>query len=151
MLPKDFIAVIAPVAQQSQLITKIPASFVIADAALESGWGNDAPGMNLFGVKANSSWHGEIIMESTREFIHGLWVRVNAPFRSYSDWLGSISDHADFLLANPRYKGAFAYNDGINFANAVAASGYATDPQYAQKLANIINTHNLQQYDTKTT
>ena len=152
MTPQSFIAAIAPAARQSMAQTNIPASFVVAEAALESGWGASQltqQAMNLFGVKADPSWTGPTYAIPTREYLHGAWTMVNALFRKYSDWLGSISDHAAFLMSNPRYAAAFACTDGISFAKAVAAAGYATDPLYAQKLAAIINAHGLLSLDTE--
>lgn len=150
MTPQAFIAAVSPAAQQSMTQTSIPASFVVADAALESGWGASQltqQAMNLFGVKADPSWSGPTYAIPTREFLNGAWTMVNALFRKYSNWLGSINDHATFLMDNPRYAPAFACTDGISFAKAVAAAGYATDPQYAQKLAAIINAHGLLSLD----
>jgi len=148
MTPQEFIAAISPAAKASMLITKIPASFTVAEAADESGWGVHAPGMNLFGVKADPSWHGPITTRRTREVIHGQPTIVTANFRAYTDWLGSIQDHAIFLTTNPRYQPAFAYHSGALFARAVAAAGYATDPDYADKIVSIINTHGLAALDT---
>lgn len=150
MNPQAFIASISPAAQQSMTQTNIPASFVVADAALESGWGASQltqQAMNLFGVKADPRWTGPTYAIPTREYLNGQWTMVQALFRKYTDWLGSISDHAAFLMDNPRYAPAFACTDGISFATAVAAAGYATDPQYAQKLAAIINAHGLLSLD----
>lgn len=146
MTPQDFIAAIAPAAKVSALKTKVPASFTTAEAALESGWGAHCPGFNLFGVKA-SGWTGPVTIQRTREYLNGAWTFVDARFRAYTDWLGSIEDHAQFLLTNPRYKPAFAYTTGALFAKAVAAAGYATDPQYATKIIQIITAHNLGMLD----
>lgn len=143
MAPQDFIKAISAAARTSAQTTKIPASFTVAEAALETGWGAHAPGMNLFGIKADPSWTGPVTIQNTREFQNGAWTMVQARFRAYTDWLGSISDHAQFLLANPRYKCAFACTDGCDFANAVQKAGYATDPAYASKIIAIINAHNL--------
>lgn len=148
MTPDEFIKAISPAAQASAEKTKIPASFTVAEGALESGWGNHAPGMNLFGVKADPAWHGPVTVQRTREVIHGQSVMIEAKFRSYSDWQGCIDDHAAFLLNNPRYKSAFLHNDGPSFARAVAAAGYATDPEYADKICSIIRKHNLGVLDT---
>jgi flagellar protein FlgJ len=147
MTPEEFIAAVSPAARASMVTTKIPASFTIADAADESGWGVHAPGMNLFGVKADPSWHGPVTTRRTREIIHGLPVIITATFRAYSDWLGSIHDHALFLLGNPRYRPAFAYTTGALFAQAVAAAGYATDTDYAAKIIAIIKQHHLSALD----
>jgi flagellum-specific peptidoglycan hydrolase FlgJ len=150
LTPAEFIAAIAPAAQQSMMTTRIPASFVIAQGALESGWGQHAPGMNLFGVKADDSWHGPITMKQTDETIKGKTVLTVAKFRAYDDWLGSIQDHSAFLLDNPRYKPAFTHcEDTEAFTRAIAAAGYATDPHYADKIIKVISDHQLKQYDVK--
>ena len=147
MTPQAFIAAISPAAVSLMSTSKIPASFTIAEAALESGWGAHCPGFNIFGIKADPSWHGPIVTESTDEDENGQTVTITANFRAYPSWLASLQDHAQFLLVNPRYQPAFAYSTGALFAKAVAAAGYATDPQYAQKIISIINSHNLGSLD----
>ncbi len=150
MAPQDFISTIGKAARQSMIETRIPASFVVADAALESGWGKSllsVQGFNLFGVKADSSWKGATLTMQTREYLNGQWIMVPALWRKYSDWFGSISDHAQFLLTNPRYKPCFSGKTGVGFALAVQAAGYATDPDYASKLISIIGQHNLSTLD----
>lgn len=151
MTPVDFINTIAPAARTSATTTKIPASFTVAEAALESGWGATqlaTQAMNLFGVKADASWHGTTWSMQTREFLSGQWVMVPALWRKYSTWLGSISDHAQFLLTNPRYKPAFQCTNGCDFARAVQKAGYATDPDYANKIISVIDGHNLLTLDS---
>jgi len=148
MTPQQFIAAISPAAAESAKTTKIPASFTVAEGALESGWGAHAPGMNLFGIKADASWTGPVTTQSTIEVVNGKTIAIEARFRAYTDWLSSIQDHAAFLIENPRYQSAFQYVDGIGFAGAVAAAGYATDPGYAQKIAEIINAHDLAALDS---
>lgn len=151
MTPNDFISAVGPAARASMLQTKIPASFVTAEGALESGWGGSqlcTAAYNLFGIKADPSWTGPVFVLPTREYLDGQWVMVQAKWRKYSDWLGSIQDHAEFLLTNPRYKGAFAYTSGSTFAQAIQACGYATDPNYAAKIISIIKTHNLSTLDS---
>lgn len=149
--PQDFIRAIADPAQQSAKKSKIPASFTVAEAALESAWGGSLlaqAGHNLFGVKADKSWHGETLTMNTREYLKGKWVMVPALWRKYPDWLGSITDHAAFLMTNPRYRPAFEWTRGEDFAYAVAKSGYATDPAYATKIVSIIRRHSLDTLDT---
>lgn len=147
MTPQEFIAAISTAARASAATTKIPASFTVAEAALESGWGAHCPGFNLFGIKADDSWTGPFTTKVTSEFVDGKKVSTTARFRAYTGWLGSILDHAQFLLTNSRYKPAFAYQGGASFAKAVAAAGYATDPDYAAKIISIINTHKLAALD----
>lgn len=145
--PADFIAAIGPAARASMAQTKIPASFTIAQAALESSWGAHCPGMNLFGIKADPSWHGPIVTELTHEEVSGKRIEITAKFRAYANWQGSIDDHAQFFIVNPRYKPAFACTTGPQWAVAVARAGYATDSRYAAKLQSIIASHNLQSFD----
>jgi flagellar rod assembly protein/muramidase FlgJ len=147
MTPQAFIDVISPAARTSAVTSKIPASFTVAESALESGWGAHAPGMNLFGIKADPSWHGPIVTVPTNEYVDGKEVVVTASFRAYPTWLASIEDHATFLTTNPRYAPAFAYASGALFAQAIAAAGYATDPNYAAKIISIIKTHDLSALD----
>ena len=150
MKPDDFIEAIGTAAQASAAATKIPASFTVAEAALESGWGVSqlaAQGFNLFGVKADKAWKGDTLTMRTREFLKGKWVIVPALWRKYADWRGCIDDHAKFLLTNPRYKPAFSCTDGESFARAVAKAGYATDPQYADKIISVIRAHDLATLD----
>lgn len=153
MTPQEFIAALKGAAMASQLTTKIPASFVIADAALESGWGDSyltVRAMNCFGVKADASWKGDVVYWRTREYEGGKWVFVTAPFRKYADWTQSLNDHANFLLTNERYKDCFKFTDGELFATAVAEAGYATDPNYASKIIAIITGNHLQSLDVLT-
>jgi flagellum-specific peptidoglycan hydrolase FlgJ len=150
MSPDDFIAMLAPAAKQSMSFTNVPASFVVAEGALESGWGTSdlcIQARNIFGVKADPSWHGPTCTMNTREFVNNNWVMVPALWRSYPDWNGCIADHAQFFLSNPRYAACFETVGGEAFARAVAAAGYATDPQYADKVIAVMRAHNLAQCD----
>jgi flagellar rod assembly protein/muramidase FlgJ len=151
MTPIAFISALTDAARASAAVTKIPASFTIAEAALESGWGASQlaqHGFNLFGVKADASWTGPTLDMNTREFLDGHWVMQVAKWRSYDDWLGAITDHAAFLQTNPRYEVAFQMSNGEDFARAVAAAGYATDPAYAEKIISIMHAHNLMALDS---
>lgn len=150
MKPADFIAALAPAARASMLKTKIPASFVIAEGALESAWGASqlaAQALNLFGVKADAAWHGDVLTMQTREFMHGQWAMVPARWRKYANWQGCIDDHADFFRQNPRYTKCFLETTGEGWAHAVAAAGYATDPAYADKIIAVIRGHSLASFD----
>lgn len=151
MTPDDFIKAVGPAAKLSMTKTKIPASFVVAEGALESGWGDSLLSIeayNLFGVKADNSWHGPTYSKLTKERLKGAWVTVNALWRKYDSWKEAIDDHASFLTNNPRYKPAFAYTGGDGFAHAIAEAGYATDPDYYTKISAIIRQHNLTALDT---
>ena len=147
----EFIASIAPGAQQAQRDTGVYASVSIAQAVLESGWGKSAPGNNLFGIKADKSWKGAFKSFFTDEFEGGKKMRKEQRFRAYTTRADSIKDHADFLLRNPRYAGAFKTRTGLDFATAIAAAGYATDPDYAAKLSQLITDYKLMEYDNAKT
>jgi flagellar rod assembly protein/muramidase FlgJ len=150
MKPKEFINLIAPAAQASAKKTGVPASFTVAQAALESGWGTSSlarNGKNLFGVKADPSWRGDVLYINTREFLGGAWTTVAARWRKYTDWQTCMDDHAAFLRQNRRYAPCFACSTGDAFAKAVAEAGYATDPDYAAKLISIIDQYQLASLD----
>lgn len=151
MTPSAFIALIGPAAQASAKASGVPASVTVAQAALESAWGESKLarfGCNLFGVKADKAWTGEILTMQTREFQAGKWVTVPANWRKYADWLECINDHAAFLRRNKRYSVAFASTSAEAFARALQAAGYATDPEYGQKLVAVMRSHNLAALDT---
>lgn len=150
MKPQDFIALIGPAAQASRLQTGIPASFVVAQAALESGWGESGlakRAKNLFGIKADRTWAGQRITLNTREFLNQQWVVIPADWRAYPDWQACLVDHGQFLRRNKRYAACFACTTGKTFAQAVAKAGYATDPRYADKLIAMIDKYQLEALD----
>ncbi len=150
MIPAEFIMRLSKPAMESQRKSGVPASIIIAQAALESGWGESGlakAGNNLFGIKADSRWRGETITINTREFIRNQWVVVPAKWRKYASWQASIDDHAEFLKQNPRYKACFLCTTSPAFARALAQAGYATDPEYANKLIALMSKHQLQSLD----
>ena len=153
MTPEEFIDSVASAAVQSMQATRIPASFVIAEGALESGWGSSdlyLRGKNIFGVKVYPGWDGDILQLPTKEYIDGQFVTVSAKWCLYPDYLSCIADHAKFLQG-PRYEHCFAFKTGTDFAIAVQHAGYATDPNYAEKITSIIRQHNLGMYDNVNT
>jgi flagellar protein FlgJ len=147
MAPTAFLAMLVPAAQACQRATGIPASFSLAQAALESGWGSRCPGNNLFGVKADRSWKGKTVDVPTHEVIKGVRVAITDKFRAYDSWGECMLDHAKFFQQNPRYAACFKEATGEGWARAVAAAGYATDPNYAQSLIAVMRGRNLAQYD----
>ena len=150
MTPTEFIAAMLPGALAAQTQYGIPAGFGIAQAAVETGWLKVVPpGNNLYGIKADPSWHGPTVMEHTHETIHGISHAEYDAFRAYPDYASSIVDHASFLVGNERYKNCFTTTDSAEFAKLVAADGYATGVSYAQTLCDIIAEHDLTQYDVK--
>ncbi len=147
----DFIAIIAPAARASMLNTGIPASFTLAQAALESGWGTSKPcamACNLFDIKADASWHGPTYEMASTEHVNGKDVVLPAKWRMYADWQACIDDRAEFFLKNPRYDNCRHLIGGEAWARMVAADHYATDPQYADKMLAVIHSNNLTQFDS---
>lgn len=146
MNPTEFITRLTSPALESQRKSGVPASITIAQAALESAWGESGlakTGNNLFGIKADSRWRGETLTLNTREFTKGQWVVVSAKWRKYASWQSSIDDHANFLRQNPRYEPCFACLTADAFARALLKAGYATDPSYADKVISVIQRHQL--------
>ena len=152
MIPENtkFIASLVSGAKATQKLYGVPASVTIAQAILESGWGKSGltkKANNLFGIKADKSWKGEVCIMPTTEYFHGKKMTVNAPFRKYPTLADSLFDHGYFLKRNPRYKPAFKCANGPDFANKIAACNYATDPSYGDLLVVIIKHNHLEQYD----
>jgi len=150
MRPQEFIDQIAPAAIACMKATGIPASFTLAQAALESSWGASKlalEGHNLFGVKADRSWTGDILMMETREVFNGKSVMVNARWRKYPTWQACIDDRAHFFADNPRYKDCFHETTGEGWAYAAKRAGYATDPAYAEKLIAVMRGRSMSRFD----
>jgi flagellar protein FlgJ len=147
MTPDKFIDQILVGARTCQRTSGIPASFTIAQAALESSWGNRAPGNNLFGIKADPSWKGPTVPINTHEVLNDQRVAITAQFRAYASMGDSLVDHARFFLDNPRYRQCFLEKTGEGWARAAAKAGYATDPGYADKLISIMRGRDLARFD----
>lgn len=128
------------------------ASITIAQAILESSWGNSTlakESKNLFGVKAIGGWRGPKKNYPTYEYYNGKKTLINDFFRVYNSFAESIEDHALFLVNNSRYKqhGFFSAKDYAGQANALQNAGYATAPNYAQQLIALIKQYRLDKYD----
>jgi peptidoglycan hydrolase FlgJ len=136
----------AALAAQAQ--TGIPAPFMVAQAAHETGWGqrciknaDGTPSHNLFGIKAGANWSGPVAEITTTEVVDGQARKVTAKFRAYASDAESFADYARLLKDSPRYANVVA-NAGTAqaFAQGLQRAGYATDPAYADKLTRVINT-----------
>jgi len=151
MAPEVYFQFVLAAAQKTQADTGIPASFTMAQSAVESAWNGSGlaqEDFNFFGIKAIGGWTGPSQMWPTREFLQGHYVTIQAPFRKYASMTEGFEDHAAFLTGNERYKPAFDHtDDSIAFTRAIAAAGYATDPSYSETIISIIKSHNLTQYD----
>lgn len=157
MQPEQFLAEVAPWAQATQRVYRVPASVTLAQAILESAWGESelATKANaLFGIKAPtvpSPHQSGTYTKATWEHVDGRDVTVTATFRAYRSWRESVLDHGLFLTG-PRYAAAFKTSTPDEFARAIWAAGYATDPNYPTKLAKLMDTWGLRDYnDTEET
>lgn len=134
-------------AEEASRATGIPAKFMMAQAALESGWGrreikaaDGSPSFNLFGIKAGAGWKGKVVDARTTEYINGVAHTKVEKFRAYDSYADAFKDYARLLSKHPRYQSVIANAQDVRgFAVGLQRAGYATDPQYAAKLMNIIN------------
>jgi flagellar protein FlgJ len=145
--PVNFVKSLLPHAQKIAGHKGMEPLMLVAQAALETGWGkkviNKADGSsshNLFGIKADARWQGEKAKVQTLEYKDGVAKKENAFFRAYDSVQESIKDYVDFLSSDPRYKKAMDnVKDPAKYFNALQSAGYATDPDYAKKIVNILN------------
>ena len=151
---QSFLNTIGPVAQQVAQENGIYASVMIAQAALESGWGNSAlstEGHNLFGVKWNGT--GNYVTMPTQEYYGGQWHTINAKFQSYNSYYDSLTSYAQLIKNNfpnsTRANAATPQIAAANLKNGVYGS-YATDPNYANSLDRMISDYGLTRYDVYT-
>ena len=136
-------------AEAAERTTGIPARFMLGQAALESGWGkhmirttDGSNSHNLFGIKATPNWKGRTVDAVTTEYINGVPQRRVEKFRAYDSYADSFRDYARLLSSNPRYEKVVANaRDAESFARGLQRAGYATDPEYANKLTSIIKNH----------
>ena len=142
---EEFIEALLPMARKVENELGISHRAVLAHAALESGWGkhtmrrpDGSNAFNLFGIKADASWHGPRVNVSTLEFRDGVAERETASFRAYESLDEAMADYVSFIRGNPRYRTAIDHGaDAERYARELAEAGYATDPDYARKLADI--------------
>jgi flagellar protein FlgJ len=143
-------------ARRAEAATGIPATFMIAQAAHETGWGrkeirhaDGSPAYNLFGIKAGANWKGPVAEIVTTEYIDGKAQKVVARFRAYASYAESFADYARLMQESPRYAGIASraaqgklqgQGGAVAFAQGLQRAGYATDPAYADKLTRVINT-----------
>ncbi|NNM50802.1 MAG: flagellar assembly peptidoglycan hydrolase FlgJ [Pseudomonadales bacterium] len=140
---QDFVDQIMPHAQAAARSLGISPRVIVAQAALETGWGQTIKrGLkNLFGIKADAGWQGARSRSSTLEVnTQGELKRTHADFRNYASVAASMDDYVHFLKSHPRYRQALqAGTNEQDFIQRLSAAGYASDPHYAAKLARIMN------------
>ena len=138
---EQFISELLPHANEAARELGVDPRALIAQAALETGWGRSQPGgdsHNLFGIKAGAQWNGASVQANTQEFVASISTRNVASFRAYGSPRESVEDYVRLIRDNPRYASAMNTGSDVQaFANALQRGGYATDPDYARKLAAV--------------
>ena len=150
--PEEFTHHILPYAQKAAKELGVSPLVLISQAALETGWGKSVArhqdgtsSFNLFNIKANKHWDGERVTKSTLEYDNGLAKHERASFRSYDSYADSFADYVNFLKSNNRY-GFALHNQGNDhsFIKNIHKAGYATDPNYANKVIEIMMRETIQ-------
>lgn len=149
---KTFVDELKPYAQKAAALLGIQPEALIAQAALETGWGkhemkkaDGKPSYNLFGIKADQRWNGNKADVSTLEFRDGIAKKERANFRAYDSYQDSFDDYAKFIMGNSRYSQAVQNTDNpTSYFSNLQSSGYATDPEYANKIMSIFNRGDIQ-------
>ncbi|WP_341664461.1 flagellar assembly peptidoglycan hydrolase FlgJ [Vibrio sp.] len=142
--PKSFVTTMKPYAERAARALGVDSSLILAQAALETGWGKKViantrgSSHNLFNIKADKRWTGDKVATQTLEYHQGIPVKESAAFRSYSTFEDSFNDYVRFLNENPRYNSAL-HHKGNNeeFIKGIHQAGYATDPEYADKVLKV--------------
>jgi flagellar protein FlgJ len=144
--PDDFVRALWPHAQHAADKLGVDPRALIAQAALETGWGKAVIRMpdggsshNLFNIKADHRWDGPHVFKDTLEYRDGIAAKERAPFRAYDSYAASFDDYVNFLQSNARYRGALEQAaDPVVFVRELQRAGYATDPAYARKIQDIM-------------
>jgi flagellar protein FlgJ len=142
---QSFVDRLQPHAQAASRTTGIPAHLIIGQAALESGWGkreikmtDGSTSFNLFSVKAGKGWNGKVAEITTTEYTNGVAHKQTERFRAYGSYTEAFQDYAKLLSDNPRYAAVIGQDGAQGFAQELQKAGYATDPNYADKLVKVI-------------
>lgn len=151
--PGEFVEKLLPVAEDVAADTGIDPMIMVAQAALETGWGSKVinkesgeSSHNLFGIKADHRWDGEKAKVQTTEYREGVRLQSSAYFRAYDSVEESMRDYVGFLQSDPRYKSALENgNDPAKYFESLQSAGYATDPNYAKKVISIMSGDTLNQ------
>ena len=144
--PLDYVNEVLPHAKQAAKELGVSPEFLVAQSALESGWGKriaedsrGATSHNLFGIKAGGTWSGPVATAKTIEFTNGIAKQETASFRKYDNFADSFNDYVAFLKSNPRYQDAINNaSDSAQSGRALQEAGYATDPDYAEKIQSVM-------------
>ncbi len=151
--PVSFVRALAPHAAVAAKELGVSVRALLAQAALETGWGKHLPSHgdgsssnNLFGIKAGSSWNGDKVSVPTLEYEHGVAVRKRDAFRAYDSPADAFADYARLISDSPRYAQALGQGENVAaFARGLVHGGYATDPAYAAKITAIANSAQMRE------
>ncbi|CAM5585880.1 flagellar assembly peptidoglycan hydrolase FlgJ [Rhodanobacter lindaniclasticus] len=151
--PVNFVRALAPHAAVAAKKLGVSVRALLAQAALETGWGKHLPShgdgsssFNLFGIKAGSSWDGDKVSVPTLEYENGVAVRKRDAFRAYDSPADSFADYARLIADSPRYEQALGQGENIAaFARGLVHGGYATDPAYVAKITAIANSAQMRE------
>ncbi|WP_404376469.1 flagellar assembly peptidoglycan hydrolase FlgJ [Vreelandella aquamarina] len=142
-----FVQTLAAPAQAASAATGVPAELILAQAALETGWGRHEiatqqgqNSYNVFGIKAGSHWQGKTTDIVTHEYVNGRRTQVVDTFRVYDSFEHAFTDYANLIGNNPRYAGVVQAANAEQAARELQRGGYATDPRYAEKLVSVMHT-----------
>jgi len=150
--PAEFVDQVMPAIRRAATALGLNPLGLLAQAALETGWGqrmarnaDGSPSLNMFGIKAGDGWTGARATADTVEFSNGVAAQRRTAFRAYGSIEESVSDFANVLKKSPRYRDAIAAGGDVHaYIDRIGKSGYATDPEYATKLNQILNSGVLQ-------
>jgi peptidoglycan hydrolase FlgJ len=145
----DFKEKLFPLAQKAAKALGVEPEVILSQAALETGWGqhminkqNGDSSFNLFGIKANNGWQGEVASVKTLEYQNGIAQPQRANFRSYASYEESFDDYVAFIKNSSRYQNALKDgNSSDDYIRHLQQAGYATDPHYADKILGIVDQH----------
>ena len=147
---KEFVSRYLPHATAAGLELGVKPQAILAQAALESGWGkrqikleDGSLSHNLFGIKANASWEGKVAEVNTTEYVHGVAQQRVERFRAYNSYEEAFRDYAGLLKSAPRYRDVLNSGETKDFAQGLQKAGYATDPNYAAKISRIAGSSSL--------
>ena len=144
--PQAFVDAMWPHAVEAARTLGLAPEVLVAQSALETGWGRHVmehadgrSSFNLFGIKADVSWPGDIVRKPTLEFDDGIIKRIRANFRAYDGFASSFRDYVSFIQGQPRYATALTQVQSPRaYVEALQEAGYATDPRYAQKVLSLL-------------
>lgn len=146
--PESFIQSLKPLAEKYAAQLNLPADVLISQAALETGWGkhvlSDAAGSsnNLFNIKVKSDWQGDSVSKDTIEYRDGVALKERAQFKRYDSVEQSFEDYVKLIKGSSRYQQALDHKgDANNYLQGIQQAGYATDPNYANKISSIVTRH----------